>query len=85
VTLQITGIKVGLEDALDIQDALACEGVSVTTCVGGRIVANGYVCPHCTSCSPKDECRQNRQEAMANMIARIKEGKMILQAPMAFG
>jgi hypothetical protein len=52
-------------DALDPdeQDMLRlCRafGPKTTRCKGDRLVAHGYICPHCRSCNPSGECNDPR-------------------------
>ncbi len=35
---------------------LAHTHISIDRCRGGRIIRQGYVCPHCGSVNPKDFC-----------------------------
>ena len=39
--------------------AKICEvyGPLITRCAGRRLVADGYICPHCESDDPKSYCR----------------------------
>lgn len=40
------------------RDLLRCVShyLSITHCAGGRPIVTGYVCPHCLSVNPEDEC-----------------------------
>ena len=51
-------------------------------CVGGHIVHRGYVCPHCNSTEPSEECHMTKvtrdelraeQEAAMNAFERKKK------------
>lgn len=46
---KLTAYKVNPSDLLDLIDAaaLANQYTAVTRCGGGRIINNGYICPHC--------------------------------------
>ena len=43
-------------DRIDYDRCMDVFGPSTTTCKGGRIIVSGYICPHCDSASPSDEC-----------------------------
>lgn len=45
-------------DALDARACMEVYGPSLILCAGGRLVVNGYVCPHCNSDNPPTECNQ---------------------------
>lgn len=33
---------------------------NMNRCIGGRIVCEGYICPHCGSANPTEQCRGDR-------------------------
>jgi len=49
------------ESDLKISDKLTVlntYGPILNYCAGGRVVASGYICPHCTSKNPSIECNK---------------------------
>ena len=48
-------------DDADRLRVLSYFGPVLRRCVGGRLVASGYVCPHCDSGSPSTKCNAPRE------------------------
>ena len=44
-------------DNADTLRCYAAHGPTLKRCVGGRLVVDGYICPHCGSNSPDTECK----------------------------
>lgn len=45
-------------DRLDQARIMDWYGPSIYRCKGNRFVAQGFICPHCNSTDPTDECHQ---------------------------
>lgn len=43
-------------DRADWNRCMQAYGPDVNRCAGGRVVARGYVCPHCDSINPSEDC-----------------------------
>ena len=43
-------------DRIDYDRCMDAFGPTTSYCKGGRIIVSGFVCPHCGSCSPAEEC-----------------------------
>lgn len=63
------------EEAKDMQDvcAAAHRFLSMTRCVGGRMVATGYICPHCLSFQPTGNHGYCIDKGVCGANAVIKE------------
>ena len=48
-----TSARQDTQDRLVVLDQF---GPNLARCKGGRIIASGYVCPHCDSYDPQNEC-----------------------------
>lgn len=44
------------QDTRDKNHCLDVYGPSLRRCKGGRLVVDGFICPHCDSDNPSSEC-----------------------------
>lgn len=57
-------------DKADWEHCLAIYGPSLARCAGDRLIVSGYVCPHCGSTSPRDECKKPARKARQRALAQ---------------
>ena len=49
-------------DNRDWHQCMDTYGPSLSRCAGGRLVVDGFVCPHCTSSDPSIDCHRPSDE-----------------------
>ena len=62
----------------DIADKLRVfyNHVYSVSCAGGRTIAKGYVCPHCESVNPSEDCRAPKPEFAPKPPAKKRGRKL---------
>lgn len=58
-------------DARDIARCMSQYGPTLGRCAGGRLMVVGYVCPHCSSSSPRENCEASRVPTVTKHIPSV--------------
>jgi len=54
------------QDRRDERHCMEIYGPELVRCAGGRLIVDGYVCPHCGSLDPHRECKKPKKGRKPN-------------------